>query len=99
VTSARPDRQRDAARRVQGLREHIERLREQHALDQLQSPLDGNELMAIYGRPPGRWIAGVKDHLREMVIDGALAPGDKEAALEAANRWMAEHEPPVAGPT
>jgi poly(A) polymerase len=90
VTSARADRQREAARRIQGLREHIQHLREQHALDQLQSPLDGNELMEIFNRPPGRWIGQVKDYLRDMVLDGTLEPGDKATALEEAKRWIAE---------
>lgn len=91
VTSARPERQREAARRMQSLREHITRLREQHELDQLQSPLDGHELMEIFQRSPGRWIGGVKDYLRDMVLDGTLEPGDKAIALEEARRWMAEH--------
>ena len=42
-------------------------------------------------RPPGRWIGDLKDDLRDMVLDGTLEPGDKEAALDEANRWMAEH--------
>jgi poly(A) polymerase len=92
VTSARADRQREATRRIQGLREHIQRLREQHALDQLQSPLDGNELMEIFSRPPGRWIGELKDFLRDMVLDGTLEPGDKATALVEAQRWMAERD-------
>jgi poly(A) polymerase len=89
VTSARADRRREAALRIQGLRDHIERLREKHELDQLQSPLDGNELMEIFNQPPGRWIGQLKDYLRDMVLDGTLEPGDKTAALEEARRWMA----------
>ncbi len=84
VTSARADKQRAAARRVQGLRDHVERLEQEVALAQLQSPLDGNALMAMFDRPPGRWIAEVKDHLRELVIDGELAPDDTEAAARIA---------------
>jgi poly(A) polymerase len=96
VTSARAERQRDAARRMQALRDHITRLREQHELDQLQSPLDGNELMEIFQRPPGRWIGELKDQLREMVLDGTLEHGDKTTALNEARRWMAEHGDPAA---
>jgi poly(A) polymerase len=88
VTSARAHRQRDAARRNQELRDHIARLREEHALEQLKSPIDGNELMAEFDRPPGRWIAEIKDHLREMVIDGDLAPGDKDRAMEIARELV-----------
>lgn len=80
VTSGRAHKQRAAAERVQGLREHIARLEEERALDQLQSPLDGNELMAMFDRRPGKWIAEIKDHLRELVIDGDLSPDDKDRA-------------------
>ena len=88
VTSARADKQRAAARRVQGLRDHFERLEQEVALAQLQSPLDGNALMAMFDRPPGRWIAEVKDHLRELVIDGELAPDDTGTATRIARQLV-----------
>jgi poly(A) polymerase len=47
--------------------------------------------MAIFGLPPGRWIAEVKNYLRDLVIEGQLAPGDKETARVLAERWVAEH--------
>jgi poly(A) polymerase len=90
VTSARAFRQQDAARRNQMLRDHIQRLRDEHALDQLQSPLDGKDLMSEFGLPPGRWIADIKNHLREMVIDGDLAPDDRERALQIARQMVDE---------
>lgn len=88
VTSARAHRQAAAARRVAGLKEHHERLEAERALDQLQSPLDGHDLMAMFDLPPGRWIADIKDRLREMVIDGDLSPDDKETASALAQQWM-----------
>ncbi len=88
VTSGRAHKQRAAAVRVQGLRDHIARLEEERALAELQSPLDGNELMAMFDRPPGKWIADIKDHLRELVIDGDLAPEDKERATAIAREIM-----------
>lgn len=88
VTSAREHKRRAAAARVQGLRDHLARLEEQAALDRLQSPLDGNELMAMFDRPPGKWIADVKNHLRELVIDGELAPDDTERAAEIARELV-----------
>jgi poly(A) polymerase len=90
VTSARAHRQRDAAFRNRGLREHITRLREEAALEQLQSPIDGNELMEAFDRKPGRWIAIVKDQLREMVIDGELHHDDKQSAFMIAERILAD---------
>jgi len=92
VTSGRAHKQRAAAVRVQGLRDHIARLEAEQALAELQSPLDGNELMAMFDRPPGRWIAEIKDHLRELVIDGDLAPDDKATATDIARELIAARE-------
>jgi poly(A) polymerase len=89
VTSAREQKQRAAARRIELLRTHIRRLEEERALAEFKSPLDGDELMRLFDRPPGRWIAEIKDHLRELVLDGELAPDDKAGAEEIA-RGMIE---------
>jgi poly(A) polymerase len=92
VTSAREHKQQAAAARVAGLRAHIARLEEEQALAHLKSPLDGDELMALFDRPPGRWIAVVKDHLRELVIDGELDVDDKETAARIAGEIIEEEE-------
>jgi len=89
VTSARVFRQQAAAQRIAGLRAHIKRLEVERQLDQWKSPLDGQELMESFDRPPGRWIGEVKDQLRELVIDGELDSGDKERALEIARTLLA----------
>lgn len=88
VTSARAFRQQAAAQRIAGLRAHIERLEVERELDQWKSPLDGDELMAAFDRKPGRWIGEIKDHLRELVLDGKLDPNDKKRALEIAAEML-----------
>jgi len=94
VTSAQAQKQHAAAARVQGLRDHIARLEGEVALAHLQSPLDGNELMMLFDRTPGKWIAEIKDHLREMVIDGDLAPGDKATATSIARQMLVDRGEP-----
>jgi len=54
----------------------------------LKSPLDGNELMELFGLPPGPWLRPIKDHLLGLVIDGALSPDDKEQAARIAKSLM-----------
>ena len=88
VTSAREHKQRAAAARIAALRVHIARLEAEHALAQLKSPLDGDELMALCGRGPGIWIKHVKDHLRDLVLDGDLAPDDKATAERIARELV-----------
>ena len=67
------------------------RLKEEAERVPLKSPLDGNELMAMFGRPPGPWLRPIKDHLLGLVIDGALSPDDKEEAARIA-RTLLENE-------
>lgn len=89
VTSARAEKQAAASRRVAGLRQRAAKLEDEAALDALQSPLDGDELMALFGLPPGIWIKHVKDRLRELVIDGDLGIGDRATAERLAREWIA----------
>ncbi|MDP9363271.1 MAG: CCA tRNA nucleotidyltransferase [Chloroflexota bacterium] len=92
VTSAREHKRRAAAVRVAGLRAHFNRLQAEAELAKLQSPLDGDELMARFNRGPGIWIKHVKDHLRELVIDGELAPDDKAGAERIARAMIERGE-------
>lgn len=89
VTSAKAWKQQAAANRVQGLWDHVARLEAEQALTELQSPLDGNQLMQMFDRRPGKWIAVVKDHLRDLVIEGDLASGDVETATRIAQELVA----------
>jgi len=85
VTSARPDVVARARRRVHDLAEHA------RALDVPVevSPLDGNALMAHFGRGPGRWIGEVKRQLIACVRAGKLQPDDVAAAWSIAERFVA----------
>jgi poly(A) polymerase len=90
VTSRRTERRRAADRRVNELQARCEELQRQADVAKLTSPLDGNELMAMFGRPPGPWIKPIKDHLTELVIDGELAMPDTQRAAAAARRLYDE---------
>jgi poly(A) polymerase len=83
---------RRARARIDALAEHCARLAAEQELARLQSPLDGNDLMQLFGLPPGPWIRPLKDYLRELVIDGELAPDDREGATRLAEEWMAERK-------
>jgi tRNA nucleotidyltransferase/poly(A) polymerase len=68
----------------------IEAMTEQEDIRELQSPLDGNELMSFMGRIPGPWIAEFKTYLTNLVVDGELAEDDKEGAKEAVIAYVKE---------
>lgn len=50
--------------------------------DTLVSPLSGSEIMALTGLPAGEAVGDLKTKLAEAVLDGRLAPGDKEGAVK-----------------
>jgi poly(A) polymerase len=89
ITSYRPERVSRAVARVDDLERRARWLREEAERVPIRSPLDGNDLMKLFDREPGAWIRPIKDHLLNLVIDGALAPDDREAAADEARRMMA----------
>jgi poly(A) polymerase len=60
------------------------------AAERPQSPLNGDELMARYSRPPGPWIRAIKDRLEEEVIEGRLGPTDRDRAWQIADAVVAQ---------
>ena len=88
ITSYRVDKVSRAAARVVELAERCQRLKEEAERVPLKSPLDGNELMALFGRGPGPWLRPIKDHLLGLVIDGVLSPDDKGEAARIAQGLM-----------
>jgi poly(A) polymerase len=91
ITSYRADKVSRAAARVAELAQRCQRLKEEAERVPLKSPLDGNELMALFGRGPGPWLRPIKEHLLSLVIDGVLSPDDKEEAIRIA-RMLVEKE-------
>lgn len=80
--------------RINELRERIGQVRAQAQSQPLESPLDGDELMAIFERGPGSWLRPLKQHLSDLVIDGKLHSGDKGGAVAAAEAYIEKCERP-----
>lgn len=69
---------------LKGLRERIESIRAKESVQRWQSPLSGQEIMALFRLPPGPLVGEIKDALTDLVIEGRLAPEDKQAAARYA---------------
>jgi poly(A) polymerase len=68
-----------------------EEIKAQEDVEKLHSPLDGNELMAMFDGKPGRWIGEIKDYLLGLVLDGALSQDDKSEGERLAREYVAQH--------
>lgn len=49
---------------------------------ELESPLDGDEIMQLTGVSPGPDIRKIKQYLLDEIIEGRLLPGDKDTASQ-----------------
>ena len=92
ITGSAPRRRQVAVASWESLRDRVEEVRSEDAIERLESPLSGNDLMEIFGRPPGRWIKPLKDHLQGEVIEGRLAKDDRARARELAESFAREHD-------
>ena len=73
---------------VDELEERIEAIRADLEVEKIRSPLDGRELMELLERGPGPWIDEVKEHLVHLILEGELAPDDKDAAAGLAREFL-----------
>jgi poly(A) polymerase len=69
----------EASRKLDDLDRRVAAL-DVDAVRGLGAPLDGNQLMERFDRPPGPWISRVQDALVEAVLEGEIATGDEDAA-------------------
>lgn len=76
------------ARRMDELETRIAELADQEALDALRPDLDGQQVMAHLGIPPGRVIGQALDHLLELRMENG--PLDEEEAYRRLDLWWAE---------
>jgi poly(A) polymerase len=96
-TTRNKNRARALARRMDELEARIAELREQEELDAIRPPLDGRQVMAYLGVPPGRVIGDALDFLLEARLDeGPIDEADAYARLDA---WARERGITPAGAT
>lgn len=76
------------SRAYDALEHRIEALAEQEDLASIRPDLDGNEIMAVLGLPPGPMVGRTYRHLLELRME--RGPLGREVAIEELRRWAAE---------
>ena len=92
ITGSAPRRRRIAEESWRSLRSRVDAVRAEDAVEKLESPLSGNDLMQQFGLGPGRWIKGLKDYLQNEVVEGRLGKDDKDKARTLAEEYVREHD-------
>ncbi|HYB85750.1 MAG TPA: CCA tRNA nucleotidyltransferase [Streptosporangiaceae bacterium] len=83
------------ARAYDSLEERIEFLAGQEELEKIRPDLDGNQIMAVLGVPPGPAVGRARRHLLELRLEHG--PLGHERAVQELRRW-AEAEGLAGGP-
>jgi poly(A) polymerase len=91
ITGSAPRRRHIAEESWRSLKSRVDQVRAEDAIEKLESPLDGNDLIRQFGRGPGRWIKDLKDYLQNEVVSGRLGKDDREKASELAEAYAREH--------
>ena len=92
ITGSAPRRRHIAEESWRSLKARVDQIRAEDAVEKLESPLSGNDLMQSFGRGPGRWIKILKDFLENEVVEGRLGKDDRERAYELARDFAREHD-------
>jgi poly(A) polymerase len=92
ITGSAPRRRHIAEESWRSLRSRVDEVRAEDAVEKLQSPLNGNDLMEQFGLGPGRWIKGLKDYLQNEVVEGRLGKDDRESARGLAEAYARQHD-------
>ena len=66
---------------LDAIRTQLDRARLATPREVLESPLSGGEIMEMLGLAPGPEVGKWKHALQEQVLEGTIAPGDREAAI------------------
>lgn len=87
-------RNREKAKALAALQDDLElriaRLSEQENLEQLRPPLDGNQVMAHLGIPPGRLVGEALEYLMEQRLD--RGPIEDAEAYRLLDEWWAQKD-------
>ncbi len=75
---------------LRAVRERVEQVNRQMNVAELCSPLDGRDIMAVLGIAQGPLVGRAKEYLVSRILEGTLAPGDREGAIVALKTWVTE---------
>ena len=79
ITSKNPNKVRKHLSNFALVREKLKEIEEKDAIRNFQPPIDGSEIMKIFGIGPGKEIGIIKNAIKEAILDGLIHNNHEEA--------------------
>jgi poly(A) polymerase len=89
ITSKNPEKVKRYLQNFELVRQKMREIEQKDRIRNMQPPVSGEEIMAIFGIPPGRVVGKLKMDLKDAILDGII-PNDREAALQFMHQCAAE---------
>lgn len=95
ITTGNPFKRERRLKNYDRLKEKIEEVLEKDKLRAFQSPVRGDEIMALAGLKPGPTVGKIKTALEEAILDGVI-PNEQAAAREYFEKIKDQYLPEAA---